>query len=292
MAHHTRNATSWRKGQSGNPAGRRPMSAELTDVVVLCRRLTPEIVQILFRHAQSDNAPVSLRASIWLLERGWGRAPQPLEFQQTPGLMPKSFRSDLEDALQQGRERVLSDRWNSRLAEECARRDFEARLDAEVAAEEAREEDSEPEEEPEADDDLDDDPAEGEQDGSPEAPEPGDSATPEALRGSTRPPVAAERLQDSRYPPVPPQRLQDGEDAMPARERLAIEPPRPARSVEPDPMPGLVLSPAERAEHAARALNQVMPERGWPIREAEAWLRARYPDLSGDWRVPSTLTRI
>jgi hypothetical protein len=74
--------------------------------VTLCRELTPQLVQILFRHAQSDNAPVSLRASTWLLERGWGRAPQPLELHEESGLVPQHFRSDLEHAIQAHRERL------------------------------------------------------------------------------------------------------------------------------------------------------------------------------------------
>jgi hypothetical protein len=100
-----RSSTTFQKGVSGNLRGR-PRVPQLKDVVTLCRELTPQLVTIMFNHAQSENAAVSFRASAWLLERGWGRAPQPLELQEESGLVPQHFRSDLEHAMQERRERM------------------------------------------------------------------------------------------------------------------------------------------------------------------------------------------
>jgi len=63
-------------GQSGNPGGRSAGQRELRDAA---REHTEEAVETLVRWMRSNDATASVQAAKVLLERGWGRPPQPLQ---------------------------------------------------------------------------------------------------------------------------------------------------------------------------------------------------------------------
>lgn len=67
-------ASRWKKGQSGNPTGKRAIPAEVRDAA---RTYTHEAIGTLV-HWMRDrkDGPTSLKAAVSLLERGWGKAPQ------------------------------------------------------------------------------------------------------------------------------------------------------------------------------------------------------------------------
>ena len=63
----------WAKGQSGNPSGR-PRSDH--DVGAMCRALTPRAVHAL--DLALDDPARRVGAAAIILERGWGKVPQPV----------------------------------------------------------------------------------------------------------------------------------------------------------------------------------------------------------------------
>ena len=65
----------FQKGQSGNPGGR---PKEVAEVRALAREHTRMAIERLVAWAESDNPRASVAASTALLDRGWGRAAQPL----------------------------------------------------------------------------------------------------------------------------------------------------------------------------------------------------------------------
>ena len=69
----------FRKGQSGNPAGRPKKSREIIDLERLCRDHAAEAVERLVTLMESCNEAVSLQACRILLERGYGRPRQAIE---------------------------------------------------------------------------------------------------------------------------------------------------------------------------------------------------------------------
>lgn len=66
----------FKKGQSGNPAGRRKEDADLKEI---CRHFTQESVDKLVEWMRSHNAKASVAACGIILDRGWGKAVQALE---------------------------------------------------------------------------------------------------------------------------------------------------------------------------------------------------------------------
>lgn len=69
----------WKPGQSGNPHGLAggPVAALMRDV----RNATDngeKVIQVLMAGLANSNWNVKLKAAEMLLERGWGKAPQPL----------------------------------------------------------------------------------------------------------------------------------------------------------------------------------------------------------------------
>ena len=68
----------FKKGQSGNPLGRR-VEQETAEVRTLARRYTAAAVKRLAYWMQSDNPKASVMAATALLDRGWGRPSQTVE---------------------------------------------------------------------------------------------------------------------------------------------------------------------------------------------------------------------
>ena len=68
------------KGKSGNPGGRPKRTPEEADLIEACRTKTPEALQtILELMEESDNDRVKLAAAQYVIERGWGKAPERIE---------------------------------------------------------------------------------------------------------------------------------------------------------------------------------------------------------------------
>jgi hypothetical protein len=68
------------KGKSGNPGGRPKRTPEEADLIEACRTKTPEALQtILELMEKSDNDRVKLAAAQYVIERGWGKAPERIE---------------------------------------------------------------------------------------------------------------------------------------------------------------------------------------------------------------------
>ena len=68
------------KGKSGNPGGRPKRTPEEADLIEACRTKTPEALQtILELMDESDNDRVKLAAAQYVIERGWGKAPERIE---------------------------------------------------------------------------------------------------------------------------------------------------------------------------------------------------------------------
>lgn len=66
----------FKKGQSGNPAGRRAKTAAEREIEVLARAHGPEAVSRLKHWMDSDNAKASVSAANALLDRGYGKPKQ------------------------------------------------------------------------------------------------------------------------------------------------------------------------------------------------------------------------
>jgi hypothetical protein len=65
----------FKKGQSGNPGGR---PKESHDVKMLARKYTAQAIERLAFWLASDNPKASVSAAAVLLDRGWGKATQPI----------------------------------------------------------------------------------------------------------------------------------------------------------------------------------------------------------------------
>lgn len=73
----------FKKGQSGNPGGRKPVPKDIKDAF---RNLTPKAIKTL-EEALDEGGAVAVRAAETIIERAWGRAPQSLEVSSPDGSM-------------------------------------------------------------------------------------------------------------------------------------------------------------------------------------------------------------
>ncbi len=64
----------FKKGQSGNPKGRRAKTPELVEVENLCKNLSIEAVQRLTHWMREGEGSVSLKAAQTIVDRGFGKA--------------------------------------------------------------------------------------------------------------------------------------------------------------------------------------------------------------------------
>ena len=90
--------TAWKPGQSGNPGGRPREVAEVRD---LAREHTPKAIATLAGIMDDAEQPARARvaAAEALLDRGWGRATQPMEV-TTPGSIPAAIQKMPSDELE------------------------------------------------------------------------------------------------------------------------------------------------------------------------------------------------
>lgn len=75
-----KNVTSFKKGSSGNPAGRPKPTPEELDLRAAARLKAPEaLITILRLMTESENDAVQLKAAEIVLDRGYGKATQTVE---------------------------------------------------------------------------------------------------------------------------------------------------------------------------------------------------------------------
>lgn len=68
------------KGRSGNPTGRPRRTPEEVELAEACRAKTKEALEVIDGLMRtSDNDRVRLAAAQFIIERGWGRAPERIE---------------------------------------------------------------------------------------------------------------------------------------------------------------------------------------------------------------------
>ncbi len=93
----------WKKGVSGNPSGRPKRTPEEHQLIEACRQKTPEalnVIQDLMDHSENDR--VRLQAAQFIIERGYGRAPERIELKDAreQGPLPGSELSGMEAYMQ------------------------------------------------------------------------------------------------------------------------------------------------------------------------------------------------
>jgi len=71
----------WKKGQTGNPAGRPKDELKIRQ---LAREYGPEAIQRLVEWMRSDNPKASVPAAQTLLDRGYGKPIQQLDVRRSP----------------------------------------------------------------------------------------------------------------------------------------------------------------------------------------------------------------
>lgn len=88
----------FRKGVSGNPKGRKPLPETAADVRTMAREFTSDAIAGLVKIANDrKGASASARVAAWnsLLDRGWGKAAQPLTGEDGEGEAVLRHRIDL-----------------------------------------------------------------------------------------------------------------------------------------------------------------------------------------------------
>jgi len=72
------------KGIGGNPRGRPKLTAEELDLIQACRKLTPQALErIRGLMDDADKDSVKFNAAAYIIDRGWGKAPNVVEINAT-----------------------------------------------------------------------------------------------------------------------------------------------------------------------------------------------------------------
>lgn len=72
------NSTSFKPGQSGNPSGRPKLPEDVKHVRELARQYTQQAIDGLVETLLTGSSSAKVAAANALLDRGWGKAEQPL----------------------------------------------------------------------------------------------------------------------------------------------------------------------------------------------------------------------
>lgn len=73
-------STSFKPGRSGNPGGRPKKTEEQRTLEHMCREKTPDALQtVLGIMSDGENERNRLSAAQYVIERGWGKATQPID---------------------------------------------------------------------------------------------------------------------------------------------------------------------------------------------------------------------
>jgi hypothetical protein len=70
--------TAFKPGKSGNPGGRPKLPEDVKHVRELARQYTAQAVAALVEVLESDSASAKVAAANALIDRGWGKAEQPI----------------------------------------------------------------------------------------------------------------------------------------------------------------------------------------------------------------------
>lgn len=72
----------WPKGTSGNPSGRPRRTPEERQLIEACRQKVPEALEVILSlMRESKNEKVRMQAAQFIIERGYGRAPEKIELE-------------------------------------------------------------------------------------------------------------------------------------------------------------------------------------------------------------------
>lgn len=80
------------KGKSGNPGGRPKLPEDVKHVREMARSYTVEALATLASVMEDGSGPARVAAANALLDRGWGKAPQPMTGEEGQGPMEMVFR--------------------------------------------------------------------------------------------------------------------------------------------------------------------------------------------------------
>lgn len=93
----TGNKTSFKPGQSGNPAGRPRKTPEQKDALAAIRDLAPNAASVLQEIMSDPSAPAAarIRAAVEILDRTYGKAETPIKVEDEKRDTLRDIRSDV-----------------------------------------------------------------------------------------------------------------------------------------------------------------------------------------------------